>query len=124
MSATVTEKTRFLRKLNATTADFADTTIDDIFNEMEARYASYSRDVIFAAAKVEGVDNLLMAASKRTTYSQGASSESLTDVFRNLEKMREKFQKELEDLLTDEGVPIHWGSMKKIPTRTQDWPDD
>jgi hypothetical protein len=122
MPATATERTRFRRKLAA--PDFDEDEVNDIFDEMASTYADYSRDVVFAAALVEGVDNLLLEASKRTNYSAGASSESHSDVFRALYKMREKFEAKLTDTIESESVAVRFGSLKKHPSRKRELPGD
>ncbi len=122
MPATTDELTRFRRKLAA--PDFATAEVNDIFAELESTYADYSRAVVFAAALVEGIDNLLLAASKRTTFSAGASSESLSDVFRALEKMREKFVQKLHQAIEAESVPVKFGSLSRFPSRKRELPGD
>jgi hypothetical protein len=124
VSATALEKTRFRRRLGGSEASMPDSYIDDdVFAEAEAEYSGYSRDVIFKAALLRGVQDLMMSASADVDYREGAASESLSQRFKALKDMEARFQKALDMAIADESQWSDWLPFDKTPT-WRDTPDD
>lgn len=84
---TAADRTRFRRKVgdNGTPQAFTDDEIDDIFAEAGDAYDDDS--LIMAEACVLGIEALLADSAKLTSYKQGQSSESLSDIFKHLKEL-------------------------------------
>lgn len=126
MAATATELTRLRRQLGADSESFPDDEINDIFTEMEATYAGHTRDVVFAAARLQAWRDMMAQAAKEVTYREGAASESLSDIMKNMRSLEASYREMLDAALQDSAkakASTWWGSMNRKPSRRKEWPD-
>lgn len=124
MPATEAERTRLRRKLSGDVTSMPDAYIDDVFDEAEGTYSTYSRDVIVSSAYILVIDDMLASAAKNYDYKISESEDKKSQTFTMLEKLRAKYVTDQEGLIAKETPSaVRWGSMKKIPTRRQEYPD-
>lgn len=124
--ATDTQRTRFRRKLNVTIDDFSDAVIDDIFLEASEVYPTVAANdrAMMAASVLEGIKQLRAQYALRASYTQNASSESLSDVFRALDVLAKEAQKDLDSALAGAGGVVRMGTPRPTPRRWEEYPDD
>jgi len=125
---TQSEINRLRRQLELDSTDLPDVAIADMYDEAEEQYPSstYSRNVWFAAVRLQAAREQMAKAAKRTTYKQGQSSDNQSDLIKNWEKMIKIYSAQLGEVLDDENptLPaVRWGVPKKTPTREQEWPN-
>jgi len=72
---------------------------------------------------VDALDGLLADSAKRVSYKQNESSENLSDVFKALEKLRDKHAAKLAVLLESQRGSAKIAGLKKVPSRDKEWPD-
>ena len=124
MPASDSEKARFRRKLGGDITSMPDEYIDDVFDEVEADYAGSSRAVIVAATYVEGLNDLIVQASKDVDYTEGDASQKNSQKRKGLESARDEYKSKLADLIeAEKGPAIRWGSTRKAPPRSVEYPD-
>jgi hypothetical protein len=124
MPATDAERTRLRRKLGGDETSMPDAYIDDVFDESEGIYSTYSRDVVVNNAYILVIDDMLARAAKNYDYKISESEDKKSQVFIMLEKLRAKYVADRDSLIGKETPSaVRWGSMKKIPSRQQEYPD-
>lgn len=124
--ATATQRTRFRRNVGdpgGTPPMFEDTEIDDMFDEAGEEYPSGSAKLLIIAASLKGWEARWAGAVADTSYTQNATSESLSDKARAIKSAVEQWTKKLEDALRDDQPAIGWVSTKVFPTVVKDYPD-
>lgn len=100
-----------------------DDEIDTIYTDSEVLYTattsidSYARVVVFR--------RLMAQAAPRTSYKQNQSSENLSDLFTHYQKMVAFWQDELATAEVDAQAlgAVRISQMKRVPTRTKEWPN-
>jgi hypothetical protein len=121
--ATATQWARFRRYIGD--AAFDTDVIDELFVEALEVYPAGSDELLMAYAVVAGIESLLATSAKRVSYQEGSASESLSDQNKALLSLLKYWKDKLEELAAEDGtgVAIQWGSLKKFPTRIQEYPD-
>lgn len=105
---------------------FSDGEINAIFTQVEAEYGSANAPLGLAAAVVVGLEARLAGAVGDVSYSQGASSESLSDRARILMDLLTywKSKRDEQSSRAYGGVRVAtWGGPGTPPTRIKDYPD-
>jgi len=118
MPATQVEKDRLRNMLNGDETSMPDAYLDDdVFAEAEAEYAEskYGRSVIFTAAALRAVQDMLFRAAAEVDYDEGDASEKRSQVFKQLEKMEMRFQKQLEQRIEDALPHASWWGFGPTP---------
>jgi hypothetical protein len=125
MPATTTQRTRWRANIGdtGTPPAFDDPAIDDKFAEAAETYPNGSDTLLMAEAVLLGIENLLSDASRRVNYTQNASSESKSDVFRALKDLYAIWERKRERYQRQAGGLVHFGSTKAHPTRIEEYPD-
>lgn len=120
--ATQQQADRFRNDLGANEAAFGDPEIDELFSmakELNGDTTSHRSELY---ARVTGMRRLLAQASKLTTYSQDASSQNLSDIFKNLQSMLAMYTVEMNGLPVA-GLPVaRFGNMRISPSTRKDRP--
>jgi hypothetical protein len=107
--ATSVEKSRFRQMLAGSVDSMPDAYLDDdVFAQAEADYAGYPRTVIFYAALVRGVSDLMMRAALEVDYDEGDASEKLSQKYKALKDLKAQFEKRLADELLDANPYADW----------------
>lgn len=123
--ATELERSRFRNAVGdtGTPPAFGDAEVDDLFDQAnELGYSSSPFQRLYA--QVLAIRILLVHSSKRTTYVQNASTENLSDVFKNLRNLLDEFKGQLESAQGAVGGPaVRWGAPRDKPRRVKEWPD-
>lgn len=113
MTASVSEKAFFRTRLAGNETSMPDVYVDEVFGLIEEEYAGYSRSVIKYAAVVQGVDDLIMAASTEVDYEEGDASEKRSQVVKNLQTARANFVAKRDSLIEKSKVAARWGGLRK-----------
>lgn len=97
--------------------------IDDIYTAAATLYDdsgpqdAYARVVVFR--------RLLAQAAPRASYKQNQSSESVSDLFDHYKQMLAYWEGKLKEEIAAVSAngKMRWGTMKKTPTRLEEYPD-
>lgn len=117
------ERNRLRRKLGLDEIGMPDAHADDLLDEAESLYPDNSRGVQFACAVWEGRKELHAQASAQVTFSEGESSQNLSDIAKALAVAVEQDRKRLEALIQqDAGASFRMGKMARKPRRWRDAP--
>lgn len=124
MPTTDTEQSLLWRKTGDTIASLPVDAIDLLFADAEEEYAAYSRRVQLQAVVVNRIDELWLSAAREVTYKQNETSESLSDIAKQLKAKLDREQTKLDDMVAAEKpVALRTAVMKKIPTRIKGYPN-
>lgn len=100
---------------------FTNTAIDRLYARAGEQYTD--ADVIEAWVRVQACRQLRNQASTLTDYTQNASSERLSQVFANLDKMQAGFERDLAAATRRGMSSLRKGTLKGKPTREKEYPD-
>jgi len=73
---------------------------------------------------VDAIESIMADAAKRVSYRANSSSENLSDVFTHLKALHEKHTAKLEAAKATSKGAVRIGTLKKVPSRLKEWPDD
>ncbi len=117
--ATSTQRTRFRRYFGDPGTVWTDDEIDAIFEEA----TEDAPNAVMIQARIIGIDELRMNATKLTNYKQNQSSENQSDIFKALTTMRKELVAEKYDAEEDAaGTSVRVVNTAKRPARTKDYP--
>lgn len=97
------------------------TAIDRLYTRAAESYTDTG--VIEAWVRVQACRQLRNKASTLTDYTQNASSERLSQVFANLDKMQAGFERDLAAAKRSGMSSVRKGTMNGKPTREKEYPD-
>ncbi|MEL7232861.1 MAG: hypothetical protein AAGK74_00115 [Chloroflexota bacterium] len=115
MTATSDERTFFRTRLNGSVTSMPDAYIDAIFDEMEVRYAGYSRQAMKYAALIQGIDDLILANVTNVDYDEGDASEKLSQIVKALKDARANAKEMLDAMIDGETARAAWRPLRKKP---------
>lgn len=119
--ATETQRTRLRGDIGANDASLPNTEADDIFTEAGESYTETA--AVEAYARVIAIRRLLASAAKMATYKQNQSSENVSDVFDHLEKLLDRWEKNLDKATSAGQSVVKFGRPKNIPQRLAEYPN-
>lgn len=109
MAATSVEKSRFRQMLAGSVDSMPDAYLDDdVFAQAEADYSGYPRTVIFYAALVRGVTDLMTRAAFEVDYDEGDASEKASQKFKHLRQLKMDYEKRLKEEIEDATPYADW----------------
>lgn len=123
MAATAAEASVLRNKFGLTETSLTDDDIAEIFTDVEDEYSSYGRRVQLAAAYLAVAEQLRNAAAAKVSYAEGDMRESLSDMFKALDKMVDDYEKKLEKAKNSDTAPNRIMQPKEIPSRVKSYPD-
>lgn len=101
---------------------FSDAEINALWDIAADTYSATGQ--LNAQTRVYLLDALLADAAKRVTYEQNQSKEQLSDVFKNLLKLRDAASADLEKATAASVGAVKLGTIRKArPTRDKDVPN-
>jgi hypothetical protein len=121
--ATEAQRSALRLDTGTVTASLGDTEIDTIYLDAAVLYTNavaqdaYARVVVFR--------RLLAQAAPRANYQQNQTREDVGALFDHYKQMVAYWQEELAiavNLASDNGM-MRWGSMRRNPTRSEEYPD-
>ena len=121
--ATATQRTNFRLDLglNDDETVFTDTEVNNIFTRAGAKYSN--TDVKEAYARVIGVVQLRNKTANQVDYKANDSDEKLSQIFKNLDRMKKDFQADLDVALKTSLPKMRVAVPKRKPKRTIELPD-
>lgn len=96
--------------------------IDMLFDEAEAKYGSYSRNVIKQAVIVERYRNLVASSRQDVTYKQNETSENISDISKGYAQDLDREEAKLASMISSEGTPAYIVATRRIPSKNRDMP--
>lgn len=121
--ATAQQRYRLRRKLGGTVEAMPDEYLNDLWDEAAETHIVYGDDAVMLKARILGLDDLIMQASKDVDYQQNETSEKLSQRMKALQSEREKLEGDLAALVAENvGPGLGIGKMKPLPTRREDYP--
>jgi hypothetical protein len=121
--ATEAQRSALRLDTGTTAASLGDTEIDNIYIDGAGQYAdaapqdAYARVVVFR--------RLLAQAAPRANYQQNQTREDVGALFEHYRQMVAYWQAELETAIgaVSANGMMRWGSMRRNPTRSEEYPD-
>lgn len=127
MPSTNSENEQTRREFSADVTAMPDSYITALFDDAESEYSTYARRVQKQAVYYTIAKHLRNAAARQVDYQQNEAQESLSDLFKALEKLVAAYKKDLDTAIADVDVvaqvAVRWGSRKAIPSRIVDNPN-
>lgn|GEM_PF-5696283 len=112
------QRERLRADLDADENALTDAEIDDAFARAEAEYGENTY-ALEAGARIVAIQQLLSGAAKRVDNRHNASSESASQWFDHLLRLRGIYVSTLQAAL---GAGIQWGKLRRKPTRVEEYP--
>lgn len=109
--------------LSASSSVMPDTEIDLLYDRSTALYSG-NDEAIEAKVRLLAIRAILISAAKMVDYTQNQSSEKLGQVFDHLYKIRTIFADDLLIALSDAGVSVNYGGLRRKPSRIIESPND
>lgn len=104
-------------------ATFSDDELQAIWDDAVDQHTISDRRVVRYQVIVDCFDAILVDSAKQVTYRQNSAAENLSDIFKNLMKLRDKHAAKLTQAIADTRSPVKILVPKKVPTREKEWPD-
>jgi hypothetical protein len=121
--ATLTQRNRFRQRIgDGAGVVWSDAEVDDLFAEAAETYPNGSDQLHLAFAVKTGVEVLMGDAAKRTSYTQNASSESASDIFRHLRDLQRLWAERVEQFESSSVSSVRWGGTQSS-YRESEYPD-
>lgn len=116
---------RFKRAVNdySDPPKFSPDEVQDYFAQAQEAYPSASWAAWTAYAVVAGLNDLITQYAEQVTYTANASSESLSDIARRYEGLRDNWQEKLDKALVSTESGVMWGNTRVFPSRDEEYPD-
>lgn len=121
--ATETQRKRLRSDIGANSASLPDGEVDDIFTEAGESYTGTA--VIKAYTRVIAIRRLLANAAKLTDYTQNASQEKQSQVFKHLKDLLGYWESETATAVSNATTngAARFGGLRRKPKRLKEFPD-
>lgn len=125
MAVTQTQIDRLRRDVGGDETSLPDETVQDIFDEAEETYSDAASAL--AQTRILALQGLLASAAKMADYTANESSEKRSQVYSNLSKLLDLWQKRLDDAVADADVAslgggVRFGRVHRKPARVREYP--
>lgn len=125
MSATSDELTLIRMAIGDTSsATFSDSELQALWTDVATDYnTSTERKLIRYQVVIDAIEVIMVDAAKRTTYRAGSSQENLSDVFKHLKELHDRWSAKLSKATAATKSSARIGTLYKKPSRLKEWPD-
>lgn len=119
--ATETQRDRLRGDIGANETSLPNTEADAIFVEAAESYSTEA--AIKAYTRVIAIQRLLASSAKLTTYRQNLSGENASDVFKHLDMLLDRWERNLTKATAAGQSVVKSGRTRQIPQTIREYPN-